>query len=47
MKRNNQLSNQEKESKRLQKNRKAREKHWRKTNVSESTINWMKKTGWL
>lgn len=32
---------------RLEKNRKARERHWRKTNVSERTIKWMKDTGWL
>jgi hypothetical protein len=28
-------------------NKKRREKHWRKTGVSDATINWMKKEGWL
>jgi hypothetical protein len=26
---------------------KARERHWRKTNVSEGTIRWMKENGML
>jgi hypothetical protein len=33
--------------KRLRKNKKAREQHWRKTGVSEHTIKWMKDSGWL
>jgi len=38
---------EEQKQKRLQKNRKARERHWKKTGVSEATIKWMKDTGWL
>jgi hypothetical protein len=37
----------EQREKRLERNRKARENHWRKTGVGDGTINWMKQTGWL
>ena len=37
----------EEKRKRLRKNEKARERHWRKTGVSDRTINWMKDTGQL
>jgi len=37
----------EKEAKRLRRNKKARERHWLKTGVSQSTINWMDKRNWL
>lgn len=33
--------------KRLQRNEKQRERHWRKTGVGDSTIQWMRKGGWL
>lgn len=35
------------EEARQRKNAKARERHWRKTGVSDSTIRWMKDGGWL
>lgn len=37
----------EQKAKRLERNRKARARHWRKTGVSESTINWMRNQNWL
>jgi len=37
----------ERDKKRLLRNQKARERHWRNTGVSQSTINWMKQTGKL
>ncbi len=33
--------------KRLERNKKARERHWRKTGVGDCTINWMKRNNWL
>ena len=37
----------EQKAKRLERNRKARERHWLKTGVSVSTVNWMKERSWL
>ena len=37
----------EQRDKRLRKNQKARERHWRRTGVSDRTIQWMKDTNQL
>lgn len=37
----------EEKQKRLERNRKARASHWRKTGVGDATINWMREGGWL
>ena len=42
-----QRETQQQREKRLARNRKARERHWRKTGVSSGTISWMKAGGWL
>lgn len=34
-------------AKRLERNKKARARHWRKTGVSESTVRWMNDMGML
>jgi hypothetical protein len=41
------VETEEEKKKRLNKNRKAREAHWKKTGVSSNTINWMKDYNFL
>lgn len=38
---------QRQQERRAARNRKARERHWRRTGVSSATVDWMKRTGQL
>jgi len=51
MKRNNNMKKKAETEKekaaRIERNKKARANHWKKTGVSQSTINWMREGGFL